>query len=192
MTTGLIWTPQLELREATVAPSVLGLPVTERLHPRDEVWHGYQGSTPHCVAYTWLHWWAARNRAEEVPFHPRELYREARKLMPSPPAEGAVLSAGFRVMHREGLATQMARLMSWEGIREYLVATGPVVIASEWRRGMGRTRMRATGRTTGGHAFLLDGVDGDEARVKNSTTRKEQWLPLPMLDELRWEAWIAT
>lgn len=195
MKSGFLWTPEEETFDSYRPAKVrlLGEEVEKRLWNREGVWHGIQGANPWCVAYVWLHWWASWEGSREPIIEPRDLYARIRRSAGRSLARtpGATVSEGRDVILAEGWARTYARLVDTEEIHHALIASGPVIIGSEWTTGMHQDRMSAAGRPLGAHAYLLDGYDRGMVRVKNSLTKREQRLPLQVLGSLKWEAWIA-
>jgi len=173
----------------------------------DEGWWGDQGTTPQCVAYSWLHFLEDRPRGfpprGDAPMKdPRTLYCMAQKVDPwpgdcetRPHYEGTAVRAGAKVLHELGYISRYEFATDIDTIVDALLTRGPVVVGTGWFSGMNTlTReglARATGRSEGGHAYLLNGVNRDRGliRCKNSWGRKwgqngRFWLDFETFDRL--------
>jgi len=150
-------------------------------------WWGDQGSTPHCVAYSWIHWLASgpitqKNKREGgiAPFDTTYLYNEAQKVdaWEGENYDGTSVRAGAKILKNNGFIDQYNWAWDIQTTVNALLTLGPVVVGTWWTHDMLFPNkdglITATGSKLGGHAYLLDGVNVDKKllRIKNSWSRE--------------------
>lgn len=154
-----------------------------------EGWHGDQGWTPHCVAFSWAHWLADGPRTVSIMPGRRpgvdttELYCEAQRRDPwpgdcdTPLYEGTSVRAGAKTLQEWGFIKEYRWARSLDEIVQAVLTQGPVVMGTPWYEDMffpdKDGMIRRGGAWAGGHAYLVNGVDLDRglARIKNSWGR---------------------
>lgn len=121
-------------------------------------WHGNQGSTSYCTAYSLLHLWEMEPinhprsygqwKGKPMPiFSPRELYCEAQAIDPWPGGCGKVITldaydgtsvtAMMQVAKNRGMISEYAwEYKRIENVIEYLMHVGPVIAGTNWYDGM--------------------------------------------------------
>lgn len=150
-------------------------------------WWGNQGSTPHCVGYAWAHWLAegpitqvrARSKRGGHPFDPNYLYNEAQLIdeWPGIDYDGTSVRAGVKVLKNNGFVSEYRWAWDIEDVINTLLYISPVVVGTVWTYDMffpdENNIIKATGSFSGGHAYLLDGINVDRGiiRIKNSWGR---------------------
>jgi hypothetical protein len=146
-------------------------------------WWGDQGTTSHCVAYSWSHWIEDGPVIQDsIPdrkrplFDPREFYKTC-QLVDQWPGEnysGTSVRAGARVLKDTGVITEYRWAFNIDEIIMTLLTIGPMVVGTKWYDKMqepnNKGLIRPKGRRMGGHAYILNGVDVNREyfRIKNS------------------------
>lgn len=150
-------------------------------------WWGNQGSDPHCVAFSWAHWISDGPRLTSIfrdknpGIDTRLLYCEAQKRDPwpgdcdTPLYDGTTVRAGAKVLQEWGYIEEYRWATDASQVANAVLTQGPVVVGTMWYSGMfAPDRVTGlvypTGGMTGGHAYLINGVDLDKGlfRLKNS------------------------
>ncbi len=140
----------------------------------DTNWEGDQKATPRCVGYAWAHWLDAAPLRQFA--RPDGIYELAQAVdeWEGTDYDGTSVRAGAKVLERIGYIGGYQWAFDVEQVVEAILQVGPVVVGTDWLSGMLRPNaeglIRATGRSVGGHAYLLSGVDRQQGkfRVKNS------------------------
>lgn len=147
-------------------------------------WWGNQGSTPHCVAYSWTHWLEDGEIQQDATpppcVHPPKLYRQAQKVDPwaGENYDGTSVRAGAKILQRWGYIKEYRWTRNVREIALAVLTKCPVVVGTSWYDGMFRPNskgiMKLTGRADGGHAYLINGVNTKTQmfRIKNSWGRE--------------------
>lgn len=151
-------------------------------------WWGDQGSTSHCVAYSWLHLVedgpviqnADAGRAKPL-ILPEKLYTESQKRDPwsGENYAGTSVRAAAKILKDLGIIKEYRWAQSVTDVINTVMTVGPMVVGTKWKTGMNTPSsdgiMRVTGRDMGGHAYVINGVNLDKElfRVKNSWGK--QW-----------------
>ena len=158
-------------------------------------WWGDQGLTPHCVAYSWLHWVedgpvthfyedreidpTYKVGAHDALFNPETIYKEAQVVdqWPGEDYDGTSVRAGAKILQKMGVIKEYRWSWDFPTLKKALLTTGPVVVGSWWYSDMfypGEDGfITPTGDKAGGHAYVLNGINVDEGfvRLKNSWGR---------------------
>jgi hypothetical protein len=155
----------------------------------DDGWWGNQGLDPHCVAFAWTHWVNDGPRIHSI-FKSRrpaidttELYCEAQKNDPwpgdcqTPLYDGTTVRAGAKVLKSWGYIEEYRWTSNIEEVVQVLLYQGPVIAGTMWYNDMFTPDregiIKPTGGMSGGHAYVLNGVDTETGliRIKNSWGR---------------------
>lgn len=146
-------------------------------------WWGNQGQDPHCVAYAWAHILADGPHLKSVfttTIDTEKLYCEAKKRDPwpgdcdNPLYDGTSVRAGAQVLKDWGYIEEYRWATNADQAAHAVLTRGPIVAGTFWHWDMffpnAEGIIRPTGRTVGGHAYLLNGVDMEKGlfRIKNS------------------------
>lgn len=146
-------------------------------------WWGDQALTPHCVAYSWLHWTAdgpLTHPGSQSPIeNPSVLYKDCQlnDEWPGTNYDGTSVRAGARVLQKMGHIKGYRWAWDAETITQAILEVAPVVIGTYWTYDMffpdGNNRITYTGAKLGGHAYILNGVNLNKGivRLKNSWGR---------------------
>ena len=148
-------------------------------------WWGSQGATPHCCAYSWVHILEDGPVVQDglvgrpAPMFPPAKFFEQCKLIDGLPenAQGTTIRAGANVAKRLGLISEYRWAKTVDEIVDALIIFGPVIAGTVWRSDMNAGPdgiMRNSGKSYGGHAYVINGVDIDKQtfRIKNSYGKK--------------------
>jgi hypothetical protein len=160
-------------------------------------WWGDQGATPQCVEFAWQHWLAdgphtsrtlsGRTRPNAPPYiRPRrKLYCRSKELDPwqgdctNYLYEGTSIRAGAQALQEWGYIGNY--LWSWklETIIYALLGTGPLVVGTNWTTGMDEVDAKGfihyTGRSRGGHAYILNGVSLPREAIRKKGSWGRGW-----------------
>lgn len=152
-------------------------------------WWGDQGSTPQCVAYSWMHYiedgpvthfYETNDESHEKPLIDCTwLYNEAQKIdeWPGENYDGTSVRAGVKILMQKGLIQEYRWTWNIEDVKKALLEQGPIVVGTWWHRDMfypdKKGIISPTGDKVGGHAYLLNGINLDKGliRIKNSWGR---------------------
>ena len=145
-----------------------------------EGWKGDQGTTPQCVAYSWLHWLedgsVTQNHKEPPVINPLELYKDCQKndYWAGEDYDGTSVRAGAKVLQRRGYIKEYRWTWNVDELALAVLTIAPVVVGTNWYAGMDRPdenfELKLTGSVLGGHAYLINGVNMKKRmfRMKNS------------------------
>lgn len=151
-----------------------------------EGWHGDQGDRPWCVVYAWGHW--AEDGPVTQPATPHGSgplfdlghaydWCQRHDAWPDEAYDGTSVRAGAKYLRDEvGIVSEFRWGTSVGEVALALLERGPVVVGTWWYDSMfepdddGRLRIAPRARRVGGHAYVLNGVNAVErkVRVKNS------------------------
>lgn len=155
----------------------------------DGGWWGDQGSSSHCVAYSWMHWVEdgpvvqdgilGSSMRHKPLFVPKEFYHECQIRDPWPGTNyaGTSVRTGAKILQELGVVQEYRWANSSEEIAQTLLHLGPMVVGTKWTKDMATPKssglIKPTGSSMGGHAYLLNGVDYNKKlfRIKNSWGR---------------------
>jgi hypothetical protein len=146
-------------------------------------WNGNQGNTPHCVAYSWSHWFedgpviqdSIIGRTKPV-YDTKKLY-ETFRLFDGIDGnyEGTTVRAGAKVFKNLGIISEYRWAQTLQDVIDTVTYIGPMVAGTIWTERMNNPTSRQfilkpTGRVIGGHAYMINGVDTNKElfRIKNS------------------------
>lgn len=146
-------------------------------------WKGNQGNTPHCVSYSWSHWFedgpviqdSIVGRPKPV-FDTKDLY-EVLRLFDGIDGdyEGTTVRAGAKVLQKLGVISEYRWAETVQDVIDAVTYIGPMVVGTEWTERMNDPTSRQfiikpTGKVVGGHAYMINGVDKEKElfRIKNS------------------------
>lgn len=143
-------------------------------HWREGLWRGDQDTLPACVGYACAHWLSGYPLSQYV--DPVGIYRLAQQLdeWPGDDYEGTSVRAGMKVLELLGFVAEYKWAFEIEPLISAVLEVGPVVVGTNWYSRMDDTDesglFRVGGRVSGGHAYLITGVDTRRGRfrVKNS------------------------
>jgi hypothetical protein len=154
-----------------------------------------QGQTGHCVGFgfeQFLGTSPVRDAISNDGAH--ALYADAKKIDGMPNEEGSTVRAGAQVLQQRGRIDKYLWAQSLDDIARYLLLHGPVVVGTNWYRGMLTPkggRLDVSGDNVGGHCWILRGRDTRKGlfRMKNSWSRSwgekgEAWIADRDLDRL--------
>lgn len=147
-------------------------------------WWGDQGSSSHCVAYSWLHLLEdgpvvqdglGGNRVKPL-ITPARFYTECQLRDPwaGENYSGTSIRAGAKVLTDLGAISEYRWANTVSDMINTLLMIGPMVVGTKWYNDMNTPNssgiIRASGREFGGHAYVINGVNLDSGmfRIKNS------------------------
>lgn len=172
-----------------------------------EGWWGDQRATPHCVAYSWVH--LLEDGPVTIPETPYRLvdgqpildtttlYMECQRNdeWEGTNYDGTSVRAGAKVLRANGHIGEYRWAFDVSTIINGLLLVGPVVLGTDWTMDMfmgdEEGFISPTGEVVGGHAYLLNGVNVEErkVRIKNSWGRRwvnngHAWMTFDSLEKL--------
>lgn len=146
-------------------------------------WWGDQGTTSECTAYSWMHWVEDgpvvqdhSNRPPKPLIAPKELYTEAQKRDPweGEAYDGSSVRAVAKCLLDLGVISTYRWATNVQDVVNTVLTLGPMVVGTKWYGNMNEPGsngvMRLGGRSMGGHAYVINGVDTQKNmfRIKNS------------------------
>lgn len=165
-----------------------GLPFVDKKRWWADGWHGDQRNTPHCVVYSWSHWFEDGPVVENIipgrpkpPFDLHRFYDECRKRddIDLDRYEGTTVRAGAKILKELRIIGEYRWAFSIEEVINTLMYLGPMVVGTMWYDNMNtpnssRSIVTPRGRAVGGHAYVLNGIDHNNEllRIKNSWGRR--------------------
>ena len=146
-------------------------------------WWGDQGNTPMCVGYAWAHWIDDGPVTHKLPhpnIPPQTIYKEAQKVdeWPGENYAGTSVRGGAKYLKSTNKISSYLWTYDINVLINTVLTKGPVVVGTNWYYNMFFPNklgvISATGRLSGGHAYLINGVDTvkKQFRIKNSWGRK--------------------
>lgn len=122
-----------------------------------------QGNTPQCVGYAFRQLLNTAPVMQQGGPSATDIYREAQRIdeWPGEGYEGTSVRAGAKVLHALGYLSAYHWATRPEDVRDYVLASGPVVVGTDWYTGMFTTDrdgyMSVAGQIVGGHAYVICG-----------------------------------
>lgn len=135
-----------------------------------------QGTTPQCVGYSWSQWlMTSPTRTKDGPA-PSAIYHEAqeRDIWPGNNYDGTSVRAGAKALEERGHIERYVWAFDAKTVADWILTTGSVVAGLTWTERMFTPDrdgfIYPDGRTVGGHAILLIGVNmnDEKIRIQNS------------------------
>ena len=151
-----------------------------------EGWWGNQGSTQHCVAYSWQHWLEDGPVIQDAVFGRKQpMYNttkfydacQLRDPWQGTNYDGTSIRAGAKILKSLDIITEYRWASDLNDVVNTILTLGPMVVGTRWYKGMFTPNhkgiIKLSGSQQGGHAYLLDGVDRKNRmfRLKNSWGR---------------------
>ena len=144
-----------------------------------------QGTTPQCVAYSWLHWLAAgpvtQRPLKDPELPPEALYRRAQEVDEWPGIEydGTSVRAGAKVLQSLGYVANYHWALTFDDLVTGLLNVGPMVVGTNWYESMFEPTdqgfIGVGGGNVGGHAYLLYGVNTINETIFLKNSWGSQW-----------------
>jgi len=145
----------------------------------DNGWWGNQGNTSQCVGYAWAHW------IEDGPIGhdgvspiipPSLIYTEAQKVdeWVGENYEGTSVRGAAKYLRNTNKISSYLWTYDVNVLISTILTQGPVVVGTNWYSSMFTPDrngvIRVVGRISGGHAYVINGVDTNTKlfRIKNS------------------------
>lgn len=139
-----------------------------------------QGSTPHCVGYAW------RAMMTSVPVRQwgidaSNVYHEAQKVdeWEGEDYDGTSVRAGAKVLKSWGKLKSYGWAWDLEATLAWLWHKGPVVMGTWWHEDMfwpdSKGYIQPTGQKAGGHAYILQGLNIDQEKVRLINSWGRDW-----------------
>lgn len=151
-------------------------------------WWGDQGDTPRCVVYAWGHYvedgpvtHKATPHGEGPPFDLTEAYGWAQRndQWPGEGYDGTSVRAGAQYLRQLGHVGSFVWARDMDDLVRALLTEGPVVIGTWWYREMFDPDedgfLTVGGPRDGGHAYLLNGVNVGEGKVRVKNSWGQGW-----------------
>lgn len=147
-------------------------------------WKGNQGSTPHCVSFSWSHWFEDGPVIQDtIVGRPKPLYDTGELYsilqrydgIEGTNYAGTTVRAGAKVFKKLGIIKEYRWARTLQDVIDSVTYLGPMVVGTTWTERMNYPTSRQfiikpTGKSVGGHAYLINGVDKENElfRIKNS------------------------
>lgn len=149
-------------------------------------WWGDQGSTSHCVAYSWMHAIEDGPIIQDSFTHvkplisPEKLYKESQLRDPwaGEKYNGTTVRAAAKILKDLGIIKEYRWAKTMSDIISTLLVVGPIVVGTKWYDKMNTPDangiIKPTGTNLGGHAYVLNGINIEKGyiRIKNSWGKK--------------------
>lgn len=183
---GRLYSPDIRDKEYPISPLLTQRRTAQvRRFWYSNGWWGNQGVSPHCVAYSWAHFLhdgplLGSIYSETELIDTDTLYCEAQKLDPwpgdcdTPLYDGTSVRAGAKVLQDWGFIEEYRWAEDADQLAQAILVQGPAVLGTLWKTDMYNPDREgfiyATGRNSGGHAYIINGVDVEKGffRLKNS------------------------
>ena len=139
-----------------------------------------QGQTPHCVAYSWMHWFEDGPVTQpNMDINTTELYNECQKVdqWEGEDYDGTSVRAGAKILKERGIVQEYRWAWDIDTVVNSILTLGPIVVGTWWYDSMfypnDKGLIKAEGNKAGGHAYVLNGVNKNKGiiRIKNSWGR---------------------
>jgi hypothetical protein len=145
----------------------------------DNGWWGNQGNTSQCVGYAWAHWIEDGPIGHDgvAPIIPPSLiYTEAQKVdeWVGENYEGTSVRGAAKYLRNTNNISSYLWTYDVNVLISTILTQGPVVVGTNWYSSMFTPDrngvIRVVGRISGGHAYVINGVDTNTKlfRIKNS------------------------
>lgn len=143
-------------------------------------WWGDQQRTPHCVAYSWIHWLedggVTQQSAPAPILDPTSLYNQCQRQDEwyGENYDGTSVRAGAKVLQEKGFIKEYRWSTDIEEVVDALLTKGPVMLGVNWYFDMyfpdKKGKIKVGGKIYGGHAVEANGVNTKTKmiRIKNS------------------------
>lgn len=138
-----------------------------------------QGSTPTCVGH------AAQGILTATPnrqkgMNPFEIYNWAHDNDEFPPqTQGTSIRAGLLALRNFGKIKAFYWAKTTDQMTQHLLTRGPLIVGTDWLRQMDSPdkfgRVKAEGSATGGHAYVIYGVDLYQGVYRGLNSWGESW-----------------
>lgn len=145
-----------------------------------------QGREGACVGFGWTHWLndgpLTRKGYFDAGFA-RAVYLDAQHVdeWPGNAYSGTSVRAGVKVLQERGYVTNYVWAFTLEEVVQALLEGGPVVVGTNWYDTMGTVddkgflNLNATSRVRGGHAYVLNGVNVKDGKVRGKNSWGKEW-----------------
>ena len=145
-----------------------------------------QGSEGACVGFAWTHWLndgpVLRKGYFDEGFA-RQAYYDAQHVdeWEGNDYSGTSVRAGVKVLQARGYVTNYIWAFTLEEVIQALLEGGPVVVGTNWYDTMfdtdpdGFLHLGAASRLRGGHAYVLNGVNLKEDKVRGKNSWGRSW-----------------
>ena len=148
----------------------------------DNGWWGDQGFTSQCVGYAFAHYLEdgpITHRDVAPVATPRKIYTLAKTLdeWEGTSYEGTSVRGGAKALQAMGWISEYRWTWDLMTLVDTILDVGPVVVGTAWKSGMDNWSrsgvLDVSGRTLGGHAYIVNGVNVSKGlfRMKNSWGR---------------------
>jgi hypothetical protein len=173
----------LQFTVSSITDKLSNMPDISQQEWWSDGWKGNQGNTPLCVSYAWSHWFedgpviqdSIIGRPKPV-YNTKELYDAFREFDGlDGDYAGTTVRAGAKVFQKLGIVSEYRWALTLEDVINAVTYIGPMVAGTRWTERMNDPTskqfiIKPGGKTIGGHAYLINGVDTDKElfRIKNS------------------------
>lgn len=147
-------------------------------------WWGDQRQTSQCVGFAFAHWLedGPVTHAGTAPVvTPLRIYRAAKQLdeWPGEDYDGTSVRAGAKALRDWGYIREFRWAWSLERVVNALLTQGPLVLGTDWTDDMLETDRRGfvhySGQSYGGHAWVANGVNTTEQKVRGKNSWGRAW-----------------
>jgi hypothetical protein len=142
-----------------------------------------QGSTPQCVAFAWKQWLDSAPVMDPNgrPPAPATIYSRAQAVdeWAGSPHDGTSVRAGAKIMATDQRLGAYHWSASINDVRDYLMASGTVVLGTNWYEEMfdpsANGFVKIGGELAGGHAYLCIGYSVDRGAFRMINSWGSRW-----------------
>lgn len=142
-----------------------------------------QGSVPACVGAAFVHYLINGPVKQDPKRIPNfiDVYRQAQEVdeWPGNAYAGTSVRAGAKIIQKMGFIESYLWAWDLQTALDAILNVGPIVVGTVWTRGMSypdaKGFVRPTGVIDGGHAYLANGVNMTEEKVRCQQSWDPRW-----------------
>ena len=149
----------------------------------DDIWFGNQGQSSMCVGFSWRHWLIDGPILQTNPdlINAGQIYYRAKKVdeWAGENYNGTSIRGGAKVLKTLGYISTYSWATTIEQVINVLLSQGPLVVGTSWMTNMYKPNkegiINISGMDSGGHAYVLNGIDTDKGLIRIKNSWGQQW-----------------